>query len=42
LRIGFNDLAVRAAFAQPPVDAAADDPRRLSVGLTRLRVISLD
>ena len=37
VRVGFNDVTVRAAFAQRAVDAPVDDPRQLSVGLTRLR-----
>jgi hypothetical protein len=39
VQVGFNDITVRSAFAQPPADAADDDPRRLSVGLTRLEAI---
>ncbi len=36
VRVGFNDLAVRAAYAEPPQDNLAD-PRRLSVGFKRLK-----
>jgi hypothetical protein len=40
VQVGFNDVTVRSAFAQRPVDASADDPRRLSIGLTRMRTTS--
>jgi hypothetical protein len=37
LQVGFNDLTVRAAFAQPPVDNPAES-RQLSLGFKRLKV----
>jgi hypothetical protein len=37
VRVGFNDLIVRAAFAEPPQDNPSD-PRRLSLGFKRLRI----
>ncbi len=38
VQVGFNDLTVRAAYAEPPPQAGGSDPRRLSVGFSRLRV----
>jgi hypothetical protein len=41
VQVGANELAIRAAFAAAPVSitrGANPDPRRLSVGVTRLRV----
>jgi len=38
VRVGFNDLTVQSAYAEPPPQAAGSDPRKLSVGFSRLKV----
>ncbi len=38
VQVGFNDLTVRAAYAELPPQAGGSDPRKLSVGFSRLRV----
>ncbi len=38
IRVGFNDLTVRAAYAEPPPQAGGSDPRKLSVGFSRLAI----
>ena len=40
VRVGFNDLTVRAAYAEPPLQGGGSDPRKLSVGFSRLKVTS--
>ncbi|MBI3957901.1 MAG: hypothetical protein HY328_03750 [Chloroflexi bacterium] len=37
MRVGFNDLTLRSAYAETP-QAGGSDPRKLSVGFSRLRV----
>jgi len=38
VRVGFNDLTLRSAYAEPPPQAGGSDPRKLSVGFSRLKV----
>ncbi len=38
VQVGFNDLTVRAAYAQLPPQAGGSDPRKLSVGFTRFKI----
>jgi hypothetical protein len=38
VRVGFNDLTLRSAYAEPP-QAGASDPRQLSAGFNRLKVV---
>ncbi len=38
IRVGFNDLTLRTAYAEPPPQAGNSDPRKLSVGFSRLKV----
>ncbi len=37
MRVGFNDLTLRSAYAEPP-QAGGSDPRKLSVGFSRLGI----
>lgn len=36
VRVGFNDVTLRVAYAEPPPQSGGSDPRRLSVGFSRL------
>ena len=38
VRVGFNDLTLRSAYAEPPPQAGGSDPRKLSAGFSRLKV----
>jgi hypothetical protein len=38
VRVGFNDLTLRSAYAEPPPQADGSDPRKLSAGFSRLKV----
>lgn len=41
IRVGFNDLTLRAAYAEPPPQAGSNDPRKLSVGFTQLKITTV-
>jgi len=38
VQVGFNELTLRSAYAEPPPQAGGGDPRKLSVGFSRLKI----
>ena len=38
VQVGFNDLTLRSAYAEPPPQAGGSDPRKLSAGFSRLKI----